>query len=175
MGYGYLFASIGVRGLNVKAAAAVAGAAIRFGASSIVAGWVGVLCQVDWREIGSGGAGLVRFGGGWGVDMRILGCFGGWLGRFILGRVVDADKSKRRSRFPEGMTERKARTKTRAEADPPPMAKDDKQGDVEAVITVEGARRGGRRVLEVTPSILILHVLHIPGRAQPHARANPRA
>jgi hypothetical protein len=36
-------------------------------------------------EIGSGDAGFVGFGGRWGVDMRILGCFWGWLGDLFLG------------------------------------------------------------------------------------------
>ena len=39
-----------------------------FGASSMIAGWVGWLCQVSLGEIGSGGGGFGGFGCDQGVD-----------------------------------------------------------------------------------------------------------
>ena len=55
------------------------------GATSIVGVWVGILCQVLEREIGSGGAGLGVLRAGWGLDTRILGCFRGCSGDIYFG------------------------------------------------------------------------------------------
>ena len=55
-----------------------------------------------------------------GLTCEIWAVFEGGLGDLFFGGSVVVG----RSRFPEGMTERKARAS--AEADPPPAAKDDK-------------------------------------------------
>jgi hypothetical protein len=81
-------------------------------------------------EIASVDAGFVCLGGGWGVDTWNLGCFVGF---------YFAGEGKGRSRFPEGMTERKAKARATANTGVLRSAQDD--GEKRATTTAKARAR----------------------------------